>query len=430
MIGTGYVGLTTGVCFAELGHSVTCLDSNEEKIAQLKNGGCPIFEAGLEDLLKKNIAAGRLSFTAEYAVAIPGADIVFICVDTPPGEYGKANLTNLLAATRECAQHLDGYTLIINKSTAPVGTVKTIKEVIGEIAIGKEFDVASNPEFLAEGTAINDFMELSRIIVRTDTPKASATLKACYASLIEKGYPYIETIPQSSELIKYASKSFLDMKLSFINEIADFCEIIGADVKEVAYGMGLDSRIGGKFLQAGIGYGGSCFGKDVQALAMKGEELGYEFRMIKALIAVNSLRYRVALNKLLKNLGTLKNKKIGVLGLAYKANTDDVRDAQSLRVVLELLDAGARVTAYDPEAIGSFKKMFKRSNEVIFATNVLEAVTGADAILILTEWSEFKALNITDIKTTMSGTLIVDGRNILMRKTVEAAGFTYEGIGR
>lgn len=430
MIGTGYVGLTTGVCFAELGHTVTCLDINEEKITLLKNGGCPIFETGLEDLLQKNIGAGNLSFTTQYAKAIPGADAVFICVDTPPGEYGKANLTNLLAATRECAEHLDGYTLIINKSTAPVGTVKTIKEVISEIAIGKEFDVASNPEFLAEGTAINDFMEPNRIIVGIDTAQASATLKACYAPLIKKGYTYIETIPQSSELMKYASNSFLAMKLSFINEIADFCEIIGADVKEVAYGMGLDSRIGGKFLQAGIGYGGSCFGKDVQALAMKGEELGYEFKMIKALIAVNSLRYRVALNKLLKNLGTLKNKKIAVLGLAYKANTDDVRDAQSLRVVLELLDAGAHVSAYDPEAMGSFKKMFKRSGEVTFANNALEAITGADAILILTEWGEFKDLDLSSLKTKMSGSVIVDGRNILDRAAVEAAGFTYEGIGR
>ncbi len=430
MIGTGYVGLVTGVCFAELGHTVTCLDINQEKIDALKEGECVIFEENLESLLKNNIANGRLFFTTKYESAIPDADLVFICVQTPSGEYGKANLSYLYAAVRECARHLNGYTVLINKSTAPVGTVHAIKELLKEIAPEKDCDVASNPEFLAEGVAINDFLEPDRIIIGVDTTRAENALREAYAPLISKGYPFLVTIPQSAELMKYASNSFLAMKLSFINEIADFCELVGADVEEVAYGMGLDKRIGTRYLKASIGFGGSCFGKDVRALVHRGEEEGYEFKMVKALIAVNTVRYLVVMNKLEKHLGSLKGKTVAVLGLAYKAGTDDVRDAQSLRIVFELLDHGAHVRATDPEATKQFKKDFARADEVAFFDTALEAARGADAVLVLTEWDEYKNLDLAKLKSAMTGALIVDGRNILDRKTAEAAGFTYEGIGR
>jgi UDPglucose 6-dehydrogenase len=430
MIGTGYVGLVTGICFADLGHSVTCLDINEEKIAQLKMGRSPIFEEGIDELLSKNIAAGRISFTHSYAQAIPGADLIFICVQTPSGEYGKADLSYVYAAVRECVQHLSGYAVIINKSTSPVGTVRAIREFIAKIAPEKECDVASNPEFLAEGVAIKDFLEPDRIIVGVDTPRADRALREAYAPLIDKGVSYVVTVPQSAELMKYASNSFLAMKLSFINEIADFCELVGADIDEVAHGMGLDKRIGARYLKASIGFGGSCFGKDVRALVHRGEEAGYEFKMVKALIAVNDARYLVVINKLKKHLGNLKGKTIAVLGLAYKAGTDDVRDAQSLRIVFELLDHGARVRATDPQAIGHFKKMFRRADEVTFVDIAQGAAQGADAVLILTEWDEYKNLDLAELKKTMTGGVIVDGRNIINRSAAEAAGFTYQGIGR
>lgn len=430
MIGTGYVGLTTGACFADMGHRVTCLDIDEKKIARLKNGECPIFEADLEDLLNKNIASGSISFTTDYAAAIPGADIIFFCIDTPAGEYGKANLSHLLAAAQQCAHHLDGYTVLVNKSTAPVGTARKIQETVQKINPAARFDIASNPEFLAEGSAVKNFLEPDRIVVGTENDKATDVLKNAYAPLSEKGRTFVAVTIPSAELIKYAANSFLAMKLSFINEIADFCELVGADVVDVARGMGLDSRIGSKYLEASIGFGGSCFGKDVHALVMRAQEEGYEFRTIKALIAVNELRYLTVIKKLKKHLGSLKGKTIGVLGLSYKAGTDDVRDSQALRIILELLDSGAHVRAYDPEAIENFKKAFSRASDMTFIKQAHDASEGADVILILTEWSEFKYLDFALLKTKMSGNLIVDGRNILNRKTVEAAGFTYEGIGR
>lgn len=430
MIGTGYVGLVSGVCFAELGHQVVCLDINEEKVAALRDGSCTIFEHSLEELLKKNRDAERLAFTDSYAQAIPRADCIFLCIDTPPGEYGKADLTHLLTATRACAQHLNGYTVIINKSTAPVGTVRKLKEIISETAPTASFDVVSNPEFLAEGTAVRDFLAPSRIVVGSETPRAEQVMRATYAPLIEQGHSFFTTTIPSAELIKYASNAFLAMKLSFINEIADFCELIGADVEDVSRGMGLDARIGSRFLKASIGFGGSCFGKDVRALVHRGEEEGYEFKMIKALIAVNNVRYLTTIKKLKKHLGDLKGKTIAVLGLAYKAGTDDTRDSQSLRIVFELLDHGVHVRATDPKAIDHFKTMFRRADEVAYYDDPLEAARGADAILILTEWDEYKNIDLVALKKIMSGTVMVDGRNLFERKTAEAAGFTYEGIGR
>lgn len=430
VIGTGYVGLVSGVCFAELGHQVTCLDINEEKVTALAAGSCVIFERNLEELLKKNLEAGQLTFTSSYAQAIPNADCVFFCVDTPPGEYGKANLSNLLTAARASAKHLRGQTVLVNKSTAPVGTARKLKEVVSTCAPNVHIEVASNPEFLAEGEAVKNFLEPDRIVVGVESPHAEERLREVYAPLITRGAPFFSTSIPSAELIKYASNSFLAMKLSFINEIADFCELVGADIEDVSRGMGMDSRIGSKYLKASIGFGGSCFGKDVCALVHRGEEEGHEFKMVKALIAVNNARYLVPLNKLKKHLGHLRGKTIACLGLAYKAGTDDVRDAQSLRIIFELLDHDAEVRAHDPKAMEAFKKVFMRADEVIFFNDAYAAAQGADALLILTEWDEYKDLDLAQLKTTMARALIVDGRNIIARADAEHAGFTYEGIGR
>lgn len=430
IIGTGYVGLITGVCFADFGHTVACIDIDEKKIKQLQDGSCPIFEEGLEELLKKNVSEGHILFTSSFSEGVPVTDIVFFCVDTPPGEYGKANLTNLLSAVRSCVTHAKQGALFVNKSTAPVGTIKKIKEIIADMVPEKKIGVASNPEFLAEGNALKDFFEPDRIIIGVETHEAENMLRQAYAPLIEKKYPFLVTVPQSAELIKYASNTFLAMKLSYINEIADFCELVGADVQEVARGMGLDKRIGTRYMQAGIGYGGSCFGKDVQALSMKGEELGYDFKMVKALIAVNAVRYQLALRKLEKHFDTLKDKKIAVLGLSFKPKTDDVRDAPSHRIIHELLDRGAIVSCYDPIANEKFKALFRRSSEITLCQSAIDALSNAEAVLILTEWDEFRQLDLNKIKSIMNGRLIVDGRNVFDRKAAEEAGFLYEGVGR
>ncbi len=430
IIGSGYVGLTAGVGFAHFGHTVICTDIDAAKIEKLSQGVCPIYEIGLEDLLKENLQKGRITFTTDTIQAVKNADVVFFAVHTPQGEYGKANLSYLLNAAKTVSPSCPPATLFINKSTAPVGTIQKIKKVIREARNADDFFVASNPEFLKEGTAVQDFLKPDRIVVGIDDSHAEATLHVLYDSLIKQGIPFITTSIPTAELIKYASNAMLALRISFINEIADFCEIVGADVGMVAHAIGLDQRIGPHFLKAGIGYGGSCFGKDVKALTLSGEELGYEFKIIEALSTVNDLRYRIVITKLTKHLGDLKGRSVSILGLAFKPMTDDVRDAPSLRIIHELLDHGAKITAYDPVANETFEKKFARSSEVTFATSVMEAVKNADALLLLTAWDEFQNMNLSEIKKTMSGTLIVDGMNILERKTAQNAGFTYEGIGR
>lgn len=430
IIGTGYVGLTSGVCFAEIGHTVTCVDIDRGKIDRLNQGDCPIYEEGLTDLLEKNRTAGRLAFTTSFSEGLAKASLVFFCVDTPPGEYGKANLTNLLRAAIMCADHLDHPILFINKSTAPVGTAAKIKEAIASARPNAEFSVGSNPEFLQEGSAVANFMNPDRIVVGVEDERGHTLLHECYHSFIDKGTPFLVTTIPSAELIKYTANSFLALKVSFINEIADFAEKVGADITDIVKGIGLDARIGPLFLQAGIGYGGSCFGKDVKALAVAGEEKGFEFKIIKALSTVNDLRYRIVLNKLIKHLGDLRGKRIAVLGLAFKPKTDDVRDTPALRIIHELLDRGALVTACDPIAIDKFKTAFSRSQDVSFEIDMVAAAQGADAVVVLTAWNEFKQLNLETLKSVMKNGLIVDGRNIFDRARVEEAGFTYEGVGR
>ncbi|MBI4272550.1 UDP-glucose/GDP-mannose dehydrogenase family protein [Candidatus Uhrbacteria bacterium] len=430
IIGSGYVGLTAGVGFSHFGHSVTCTDIDAAKIEKLSQGVCPIYEIGLEDLLKENLQKGTITFTTNTIEAVKNAEAVFFAVNTPQGEYGKANLTYLLNAVRTVSPACKPGTLFINKSTAPVGTIEKIREVIREARGDDAFFVASNPEFLKEGTAVADFLKPDRIVVGVNHPNAEERLHALYRPLIEDGIPFIATNIPTAELIKYASNSMLALRISFINEIADFCELVGADVNEVAYAIGLDQRIGPHFLRAGIGYGGSCFGKDVKALALSGEEHGYEFRIIKALATVNDLRYRIVIQKLTTHLGQLKGKVIAVLGLAFKPMTDDVRDAPSLRIISELLDQGAVIRAYDPVAIESFKKLSSRAHEIVFTSTINEAFQKADALLLLTAWDEFKNMDLFEVKKTMGGTLIVDGMNILDPHAAKNAGFTYEGIGR
>lgn len=430
IIGSGYVGLTAGVGFAHFGHSVTCTDIDSEKIAKLSQGICPIYEVGLEDLLKENLQKGRISFTTDTTKAVKDADVVFFAVHTPEGEYGKANLSYLLNAAKTVSPACKPDTLFINKSTAPVGTIEKIREVIRLARSDDNFLVATNPEFLKEGTAVEDFLKPDRIVVGCDNKRSEELLRVLYRPLIERDIPFIATSIPTAELIKYASNSMLALRISFINEIADFCELVGADVTAVANAIGLDRRIGPHFLRAGIGYGGSCFGKDVKALTLSGEEHGYEFKIIKALSTVNDLRYRIVITKLAKHLGNLKGKAITVLGLAFKPMTDDVRDAPSLRIIHELLGHGAKITAYDPVANEVFQKKFSRSSEMVFAPTTNQAVQNADALLLLTAWDEFQNLDLTEIKKTMNGSLIVDGMNILDRKAAENAGFTYEGIGR
>ncbi len=430
IVGTGYVGLTAGVCLAELGHSVASLDIDTEKIARLQRGECVIYEEGLEELLKKNLAAGRIRFTADPADAMTETQVVIFAVPTPEGEYGKANLSFLLDAAQTCARHQKAYCVYVNKSTAPVGSVARMKEAIAGANGGQQFDVASNPEFMAEGTAVKNFLQPDRIVIGTENATAENALRQLYAPLTQSGTPIVATTVQSAELIKYAANSFLALKISFMNEIADFAERVGADITEIARGIGADRRIGPNFLRAGIGYGGSCFGKDVKALAQSGEERGFEFKIIKALSTVNDLRYRIILDKLAKHHADISGTRIAVLGLAYKPETDDVRDAPSLRIIHELLARNAQVSVYDPAAMDAFRRNFSQASVIHFADSAPDCIHGADAILLLTEWNQFKDLDLGALRETVRNPLIIDGRNLFDRTSLEAAGFVYEGVGR
>lgn len=430
VVGVGYVGLTAGVCLAHFGNVVSCFDINEKKIERLSRGECVIYETGLDDLLKKGLSDGHLTFTSDPAQAISHADVIFFAVDTPGGAYGKADLSRLLTAARNCAQYAKPGAVFVNKSTAPVGTVKKIQEVIRDVLGEQYFSVASNPEFLSEGNAVQEFLHPDRIVIGVEDARAEQILRIVYAPITADDHPLVVTTIPSAELIKYAANSFLALKISFMNEIADFCETCGADVKEIARGIGYDKRIGNKFLRAGIGYGGSCFGKDVSALAMSGEERGYEFKIIKALSQVNILRYQIVLKKLHKHLPDIKGRRIAVCGLAYKSMTDDVRDAPSHRIVFELLSLGARVSAYDPAANEAFRAQFSHAAQVSFAPSAYAALGDADALLVLTEWDEFRNFDLSRVRQLMKGNVIIDGRNIFERKDVEQVGFVYEGIGR
>ena len=430
MIGTGYVGLVSGVCFSDFGHDVICVDKNAEKIAQLQAGQVPIFEPGLADLMAKNVHAGRLSFMLDLAQAVAGADAVFIAVGTPTRRGdGHADLTYVMEAAAEIGAALTGYTVVVTKSTVPVGTNRKVAEAVRVANPQAAFDVASNPEFLREGAAIDDFMRPDRVVVGVESDAARKVLSDVYRPLFLRDFPVVFTGLESAEMIKYAANAFLATKITFINEIAALCEKVGADIKDVSKGMGLDGRIGNKFLHAGPGYGGSCFPKDTKALARIGQEHAVPMQITETVIKVNEEIKRRMLDKIIDLCdGSVNGKTIGVLGVTFKPNTDDMRDAPSLTILPALIGAGAKVRVADPQG--------KREGEallpgVAWCDNAYQATQGADAVVILTEWNEFRALDLARMAAKMASPRMADLRNIYAPQAVLQAGFSrYLGVGR
>lgn len=429
MIGTGYVGLVSGTCFAEKGFTVTCVDLDTPKFNALKDQGIiPIHEPGLEELVKKNVAAGRLTFTTRYEEAIPQADAVFIAVGTPQDEDGSADLSHVEGAAKQIAPHLQGYTLIINKSTVPVGTGARVEAIIRAANPAANVDVASNPEFLREGEAIEDFMQPDRIVAGVESPAARAMVEGLYKPFTDAGYPLFITNRASSELIKYAANAFLATKITFINELIALCEVAGADVLAVSKGMGMDARIAPRFLNPGPGYGGSCFPKDTNALAKTARDYGLKLRLVEETIATNEAIKQAMVGKIEAALGgSVAGKTIGVLGLAFKANTDDMRDASALTILPELVEKGAKIQAFDPAAMPRAKQLMP---QLTYADSAMGAARGADALVILTEWNEFRTLDLAAAKAAMRGTTLVDLRNLFETATAAAVGLQYVGLGR
>ena len=429
MIGSGYVGLVSGACFADFGHDVVCVDKDAAKIMKLKAGGIPIYEPGLEDLVSKNVAAGRLSFTTELAAPVAAADVVFIGVGTPSRRGdGHADLSYVYAAAREIAGALDGFTVIVTKSTVPVGTGDEVERIIREVNPVAEFAVASNPEFLREGAAIEDFKRPDRIVIGIEDERARGPMEEVYRPLYLNKAPVLFTRRRTSELIKYAANAFLAMKITFINEIADLCEKVGADVQDISRGIGLDNRIGSKFLHAGPGYGGSCFPKDTLALMKTAQDHESPVRLIEATVAINDRRKRAMARKVLNALdGDVRGKTIGVLGLTFKPNTDDMRDAPSLSIIQALQDAGATVRAYDPEGMEAAATML---TGVEYGRSAYDVAEGASAVVLVTEWDAFRALDFKRLKEVMAEPVLVDLRNVYPPKQMEALGIRYSSVGR
>ncbi len=427
MIGSGYVGLVSGACLSEFGHEVVCIDKDQAKIADLNKGRVPIFEPGLDEVVATNARAGRLSFTTDLAPAVAQADAVFIAVGTPSRRGdGHADLSFVFGAAEEIARALGHYTVIVTKSTVPVGTGRKVEDIIRKLRPKAEFDVASNPEFLREGSAIEDFRRPDRIVVGAETERARNVIKEVYRPLYLNETPIVFTSRETSELIKYAANAFLATKITFINEMADLCEKVGADVQEVARGIGLDGRIGGKFLHAGPGFGGSCFPKDTLALLKTSQDANAPVRIVETVVAVNENRKGRMAEKIIEAFGDVKGKTIAVLGLTFKPNTDDMRDAPSLVIVPKLQAAGARIRAYDPEGAHEAKKVL----EVETCEDAYEALSGADGVVILTEWNEFRALDLDRVKSLLKRPLMVDLRNIYRPAQMAEAGFTYVSVGR
>jgi UDPglucose 6-dehydrogenase len=429
MIGAGYVGLVSGACFADFGHVVCCIDKDEAKIAALEQGSPPIFEPGLEDLVARNVREGRLSFRCDAAEAVAEADAVFIAVGTPSRRGdGHADLSYVYAAAEEIAQQIDGFTVIVTKSTVPVGTGDEIEKIIRAARPGADFAVVSNPEFLREGAAINDFKRPDRVVVGTEDERAQWVMRELYRPLFLNETPMLFVSRRTSELTKYAANAFLAMKITFINEIADLCESLGADVQQVARGIGLDNRIGSKFLHPGPGYGGSCFPKDTLALARTATEAGAPLRLVETTIEVNDARKRSMAGRIARAAGgDLKGKTVAVLGLTFKPNTDDMRDAPSLEVAPQLLAMGAQVQAFDPEGMDEARPLLPG---VQFRAGPYEAVEDADVLVILTEWDQFRALDLGRVKGLMRRPVVVDLRNIYRPEEMRARGFQYASVGR
>jgi len=429
VIGTGYVGLVSGACFSEFGVNVACVDKDLDKISRLEKGQIPIFEPGLDQVVEANRRAGRLSFTDNLAEAVAGADAVFIAVGTPSRRGdGHADLSYVFGAAQEIAKALTGYAVIVTKSTVPVGTGRRVAEIIRETRPDAQFDVVSNPEFLREGSAIQDFMRPDRVVIGCESERAAAVMRELYRPLYLIEVPMIFTALETAELTKYAANSFLATKISFINEIADLCERVGADVQDVARGIGLDGRIGRKFLHAGPGYGGSCFPKDCLALTRTAAEHGAPTRIVEMAAQVNDSRKSSMAARIIRNCGgSVSGKTIAILGLAFKPNTDDMRDAPSLAIIPRLIEAGAKIRAFDPESMAEAKKLL---TGVTYGTNAYEAMDGADAVVILTEWNEFRALDFARVKSALRSPTIIDLRNIYKPADMANAGFYYFSVGR
>ena len=428
ILGSGYVGLVTGACFAELGNKVICVDIDSDKVKSLNMGIVPIYEPGLDGLIKANRKENRLTFTTDLSESIKNSDIIFICVGTPPRKDGSVDISNVEATAKLIGQNINSYKLVVVKSTVPVGTTYRVKEIIqSNLKSDIDFDVASNPEFLREGEAIKDFMNPDRIIAGVSKDRQKKIIQELYAGIIKSDAAIFFTDIKSSELIKYASNAMLACRVSFINEISRLCDAVGADIKEVAYGIGLDRRIGPSFLQAGVGYGGSCFGKDIRALAKTMEKHDLDGKILKSIEAVNEEQKNLVVKKLKEVLPELREKSIAILGLAFKPNTDDIREAPSIVVINELKRVGANIKACDPKANEKACRILK---DVNYCNSPYEAVKGADALVILTEWDEFKNLDLVRIKSLMKCQNIIDGRNILNPEEIKEAGFKYYGVGR
>jgi UDPglucose 6-dehydrogenase len=428
VIGTGYVGLVTGTCFAETGHEVRCLDVDRRKIDLLRGGGIPIYEPSLEELVRRNAREARLTFTTAYPEAIPGADVVFIAVGTPPGETGEADLSYVLAAAREVGRTLTGYAVVVNKSTVPVGSAEKVAEVLRG-ATTHPFDVVSNPEFLKEGAAIDDFMRPDRVVVGVASDRARAVMQELYAPFVRAEQPILFMDLRSAELTKYAANAMLATRISFMNEMATLCERLGADVDQVRRGIGSDRRIGHPFLFPGVGFGGSCFPKDVRAVMTMARQVGLDFDLLRSVERVNERQKRWLVEKVTRHFGSLAGKTIGVWGLAFKPKTDDMREAPAIAVVEGLLGAGAKVKAHDPVAEQVAAKVFE-GRGVELASEPYEAARGVDALLLVTEWNEFRNPDFARLKAVMRDPVLLDGRNVWDAAKARAAGFTYYGVGR
>ncbi|QRR01983.1 UDP-glucose dehydrogenase family protein [Dyadobacter sandarakinus] len=428
VVGTGYVGLVTGTCFAETGNQVTCVDIDVRKVERLQGGDIPIYEPGLDVLFHRNVEEGRLLFTTNLAEGIKDAEVIFLALPTPPGEDGSADLKYILKVADDLGPILDSYAVIVDKSTVPVGTAEKVSTAIAKNA-KVDFDVVSNPEFLREGVAVEDFMKPDRVVVGTTSEKAKKVMEKLYAPLVRQGNPVIFMDERSAEMTKYAANSFLAMKITFMNEIANLCEKVGANVDDIRRGIGTDSRIGKRFLFAGIGYGGSCFPKDVQALAKTSRDFDYDFRILKSVMDVNDDQKKKLLPAVSNYFnGDLKDKTIAVWGLAFKPYTDDIREAPALENIEELLAAGAKVVAYDPEAMSNVKKIL--GDRITFAHTAYAALDDADALMIFTEWPQFRTPEFEKIGRLLKNKVIFDGRNLYELDQVKELGYTYFSIGR
>jgi UDPglucose 6-dehydrogenase len=428
VVGTGYVGLVTGTCLSETGNVVTCVDINEDKVTQLRNGQVPIYEPGLDVLLHRNTEQGRLRFTTNLAEAVADAQLIFLALPTPPGGDGAADLSYVLGAAKDIASIITDYKVVITKSTVPVGTADKVKAIFTQHT-SVEVDVVSNPEFLREGVAVDDFMKPDRVVVGTTSERAQKLMSELYGPYVRQGNPIIFMDERSSELTKYAANSFLATKITFMNEIANVCELVGADVDAVRRGIGADDRIGKRFLFPGIGYGGSCFPKDVQALAKSADEIGYDFKLLNSVMEVNEIQKKVLFEKV-KNYfdGNLAGKKFALWGLAFKPGTDDIREAPALYIIEELLQAGAQVVAFDPEAMPNVKRLL--GDTISFSENAYDALNDADALLIATEWSVFRNPDFEVLAQKLKNKIVFDGRNLYDLQKMIDLGFYYNSIGR